>query len=91
MKKFFTVCLCVLGFLGFSSVYAATQLNSSNCGLQELPLQTPSIKKSACNTKFALAPRSLSEILCVRHTIPPKEIHAPHHKQVRDQRQTRPA
>lgn len=62
MKKFFTVCLCVLGFLGFSSVYAATQLNSSNCGLQELPLQTPSIKKSACNTKFALAPRAAQTI-----------------------------
>ena len=27
---------------------------------------------------------SLSEILCVRHTIPSKEIHAPHPKQVRD-------
>ena len=28
--------------------------------------------------------QSLSEILCVRHTIPSKEIHAPHPKQVRD-------
>ena len=31
--------------------------------------------------------RSLSEILCLRHTIPPKELHAPHYNQVRCQRQ----
>ena len=30
---------------------------------------------------------SLSEILCLRHTIPPKELHAPHYNQVRCQRQ----
>ena len=32
-------------------------------------------------------PLSLSEILCLRHTIPPKELHAPHYNQVRCQRQ----
>jgi hypothetical protein len=30
---------------------------------------------------------SLSEILCVRHTIPPKESNAPQHHQARSQRQ----
>ena len=30
---------------------------------------------------------SLSEILCVRHTIPSKEFYAPQHQQARSQRQ----
>ena len=41
------------------------------------------------NVRFAswATAASLSEILCLRHTIPPKELHAPHYNQVRCQRQ----
>jgi len=71
MKKHLLKLICVMVSFGFSATYADTQLNASNCGVEQLPLQTPSIKKLACNTKFALGPVAAQTVWGVPIVLPP--------------------